>query len=125
MREFEMEFLKCGTPSPNNRLYSKELMKQALDLRLAEQAIYGEVNPSAGTESRFSNKTHKLLVYHFEDDRLIGKFVTLDNQAGRNLENLLDLQVGFYMAPTGLGCVDPDSKVVTEYTILAIDIWRR
>lgn len=109
--------MRSNIPSPNGRIYSKELLQKiAKDTNLP---IFGQI----GLDRHLSKCSHSVEKLFFQDNELKAEIRILDTPVGRKISDILNNQpcnVSFRIG--GVGSLDETGKVNLNYKLDRVGI---
>ena len=130
-KSFKIEgvFAQTEQKNRNGRIYSKKIMKSAVDKYVAEQVsknrAVGELNHPEGPTVNLDKVSHLITDLHFEGNDVIGKASILDTPMGRIVKGLLEGGVNLGVSTRGMGSLEQRggaSYVGEDFALSTIDI---
>jgi len=108
-------FAQANKKNRNGRVYSKNIMEQAVDKYVTEQVsqgrAVGELNHPEGPTINLDKVSHKITKLKWDGDNVIGKASILDTPNGKIVKGLLDGGVRLGVSTRGMGSLESRNGV--------------
>jgi len=108
-------FAQANKKNRNGRVYSKNIMEQAVDKYVTEQVsqgrAVGELNHPEGPTINLDKVSHKITELKWDGDNVIGKASILDTPNGKIVKGLLDGGVRLGVSTRGMGSLESRNGV--------------
>lgn len=115
-----IDILTLDTPNKNNRIYSTECVKEAIE-KYGKGPMFGQLGLPSGTKVDLNSVSHMVTDMRVEDGKFVGTLKILDTPQGIILRQLLEGGITPSFRPRGLADIGSDG-VVKNYQMLSVDL---
>ena len=127
-KTFELEFpFKADEPSLNGRIYPRTVLEKALNEKqqaIVERRMLGELGKDT-VRVRLGHSSHLITGLRLVDGVVKGDVEVLPTEAGKLLQVLRDDDIQLELCPVGQGDVDPETGVISNYTLHFVNITQK
>jgi hypothetical protein len=122
----EVDLLKAGVPMPSGNIYPLELLQQAVEELqdpIGKGSVIGQFDPpSHGAQVQLAHATHTVERLELDEEGVLSATLKIiPTPKGIHLLRFIEAGGEVRAAPRGFGTVG-EGSVITEYTILTVDI---
>lgn len=122
-------FMQAEKQNRNNRIYPREILKEAVARFISESVstgrAVGELNHPDGPQINLDKVSHRITQLSWNGDNVHGKALILNTPMGMIVKGLLDGGVKLGVSSRGMGSVESrggKTYVKSDFTLSTIDI---
>jgi hypothetical protein len=122
-------FMQAENKNKNGRIYTREVLTQAVDKFVNEQVItgraVGELNHPEGPSINLDKVSHRITELRWDGNNVMGKALILDTPMGKIVKGLVEGGVQLGVSSRGMGSLsmkDGVNYVADDFMLNTVDI---
>ena len=122
-------FMQAENKNKNGRIYTREVLTQAVDKFVNEQVItgraVGELNHPEGPSINLDKVSHRITELNWDGNNVMGKALILDTPMGQIVKGLVEGGVQLGVSSRGMGSLsmkDGVNYVADDFMLNTVDI---